>query len=94
VFERAGAVVLAISPQDVDSHQRFAEQEGFTFPLLADVDGKVASLYGVQGGSRVQVKRSIFAIDTAGVVRWRFVGAIRAIFKKPRDLARVLDGMG
>lgn len=94
MFERAGAVVLAISPQDVDSHERFAEQEGFTFPLLADVDGVAAKLYGVAGGSRIQVKRSIFAVDTSGVLRWRFVGAIRAIFKKPKDLAKVLDGMG
>ena len=85
--------MLAISPQDVDSHERFAQQEHFTFPLLADVDGTVAKAYGVQGGSRVQVKRSIFVVDAQGVVRWRFVGAIRAIFKKPRDLARVLEGV-
>ena len=93
VFEQAGAVVLAVSPQDVDSHERFAEQEHFTFPLLADVDGSLARSYGVEGGSKVQVKRSIFVIDTEGVVRWRFVGAIRAIFKKPRDLAKVLQGV-
>jgi peroxiredoxin Q/BCP len=93
VLERAGAVVLAVSPQDVDSHEKFAEQEGFTFPLLADVDGSVAREYGVEGGSRVQVKRSIFVIDTEGIVRWRFVGAIRAIFKKPRELAKVLEGV-
>jgi peroxiredoxin Q/BCP len=85
--------VLAISPQDVDSHERFAQQEHFTFPLLADTGGAVAKAYGVEGGSRVQVKRSIFVIDAQGVVRWRFVGAIRAIFKKPRDLARVLEGV-
>lgn len=85
--------MLAISPQDVDSHERFAQQEHFTFPLLADTDGAVAKAYGVQGGSRVQVKRSIFVIDAQGVVRWRFVGAVRAIFKKPRDLARVLEGV-
>lgn len=94
MFEQTGAVVLAISPQDVDSHERFAKQEGFTFPLLADVDGSIARAYGVEGGSRVQVKRSIFVIDSGGVVRWRFVGAIRAIFKKPRDLAKVLEGVG
>ncbi len=85
--------MLAISPQDVDSHERFAKQEGFTFPLLADVDGSIARAYAVEGGSRVQVKRSIFVIDTEGVVRWVFVGAIRAIFKKPRDLAKVLEGV-
>jgi peroxiredoxin Q/BCP len=93
VFERAGAVVLAVSPQDVDSHERFAAQEGFGFPLLADVDGSIAHRYGVGGGSRVQVKRSVFVIDAGGIVRWRFVGAIRAIFKKPRDLAKVLEGV-
>jgi peroxiredoxin Q/BCP len=86
--------VLAVSPQDVDSHERFAKQEGFTFPILADVDGTMARSYGVEGGSRVQVKRSIFVIDSGGVVRWRFVGAIRAIFKKPRELAKVLEGVG
>jgi len=85
--------VLAISPQDVDSHERFAEQEHFTFPLLADVDGSVAESYGVKGGSRVQVKRSVFVIDAQGVVRWKLVAAVRAIFKKPRDLERVLDGV-
>jgi peroxiredoxin Q/BCP len=93
VFEQGGAVVLAVSPQDVDSHERFADQEHFTFPLLADVDGSLARSYGVEGGSKVQVKRSIFVIDTEGVLRWRFVGAIRAIFKKPRDLAKVLQGV-
>ena len=86
--------MLAVSPQDVDSHERFAKQEGFTFPILADVDGTIARSYGVEGGSRVQVKRSIFVIDSGGVVRWRFVGAIRAIFKKPRELAKVLEGVG
>ena len=91
MFEQAGAVVLAVSPQGVDSHERFAKQEGFTFPLLADADGAIARAYGVEGGSRVQVKRSIFVIDGHGVIRWRFVGAIRAIFKKPRDLAKVLE---
>ena len=38
MFERAGAVVLGISPQNVDSHERFAAAEGFTFPLLSDED--------------------------------------------------------
>ena len=85
--------MLAISPQDVDSHERFAQQEHFTFPLLADVDGAVAARYGVEGGSRAAVKRSVFVIDAQGIVRWTLVAAIRAIFKKPRSLQRVLDGV-
>ncbi len=85
-----GAVVLAISPQDVDSHARWAEGEGFEFPLLADTDGAVAKAYGVYA-PKVGLKRSVFLVDTAGVVRGRFGGAVRAIFKKPRALARALQ---
>jgi thioredoxin-dependent peroxiredoxin len=84
--------VLAISPQDVDSHERWAEQEGFTFALLADTEQKVIADYGLTAPV-VGVRRSIFLIDTEGVVRWRYSGTVRAIFKRPQQLARILDGM-
>jgi peroxiredoxin Q/BCP len=81
--------VLAISPQDVDSHARWAEQEGFTFPLLADTDQTVIAAYGLTAPV-VGVRRSVFIIDREGVVRWRYTGTVRAIFKRPKQLARVL----
>ena len=40
-FEATGAVLLGISPQDVDSHETWVEKKGFHFPLLADTDKKV-----------------------------------------------------
>ena len=41
-FTAAGAQVLAISPQSVDSHEEFScKQGGFAFPLLADADKSV-----------------------------------------------------
>ena len=92
-FEQAGAVVLAISPQDVDSHARWIEQEGFGFPLLADTDRHVIERYGL-AAPVVGVRRSVFVIDTAGIVRWRYTGTVRAIFKKPRQLAKILEGIG
>lgn len=84
--------MLAISPQDVDSHERWAAGEGFPFPLLADVDLAVAESYGVR--RRSSVKRSVFLVDTAGVVRHRLVADVRAILYRPRSIARELDGMG
>ena len=39
----------------------------------------------------VGVKRSVFLIDGKGIVRWRYQGAVRAIFKKPRELAELLE---
>ena len=46
-FQRVGAVLLGISPQDVDSHERFAQKRSFPFPLLADVHKQVIEAYGV-----------------------------------------------
>jgi len=84
--------VLAISPQDVDSHERWAEEEGFTFALLADTDKRVIDDYGI--ASRLTgVQRSVFLIDTAGIIQWRYTGTVRAIFKKPKQLTRILNGM-
>jgi len=82
--------VLAISPQDVDSHARWADQEGFTFPLLADPDATVIGLYGV-AAPVIGVRRSLFLVDRSGVLRWRFSGTARAIFKRPAQLTRILE---
>jgi thioredoxin-dependent peroxiredoxin len=92
VFEQAGAVVLAISPQDVDSHERWATQERFPFALLADTDQAVIHAYGLEA-PLVGVRRSIFLVDTAGIVRWRYSGTVRAIFKRPQTLGRILATM-
>jgi len=67
-FEGLGARVLAISPQDVGSHERFsAEQGGIAFPLLADVDKVVGRSYGVIGPVGFY-RRSVFVIDGGGTV--------------------------
>jgi len=84
--------VLAISPQDVDSHERWATQEGFTFALLADVDQHVIAAYGLTAPV-VGLRRSVFLLDTDGVVRWRYTGTIGAIFKRPARLGRLLAKM-
>ena len=49
-FTEAGAQVLAISPQSVQSHDDFScKQGGFAFPLLADTDKAVGEAYGILG---------------------------------------------
>ena len=89
-FENAGAVVLAVSPQDVDSKERWCEREHFEFPLLADTEKQVIKEYGAVSPV-IGVKRTVLLIDEGGVVRWRFSGAVRAIFKKPKELAELLS---
>lgn len=69
-----GAVVLGVSPDDVDSHVKFTEKFKLSFPLLADVDHAVAEKYGawreknMYGKKSMGVQRSTFLIDATGVV--------------------------
>jgi peroxiredoxin Q/BCP len=46
---RANLRVVGVSPQDTDSHRRFAEKHGLNFTLLADPDKKVIKAYDVDG---------------------------------------------
>jgi peroxiredoxin Q/BCP len=84
--------VLAVSPQDVDSHARWIEQEGFPFVLLADPAMTVIEAYGLKVPG-VGVRRSVFLIDAQGIIRYRLTAGVRAIFKKPGALARELEKM-
>ena len=68
-FDELDAQVLAISPQDVASHERFAGKHGFRFPLLADTDKVVAAAYDTLGPMGFP-RRSIVVVDADGVVRW------------------------
>ena len=68
-FEGVGAQVLAISAQDVSSHDKFSGKHGFKFPLLADPDKAIAALYGTLGPLGFP-RRSVFVIDGDGVVRY------------------------
>lgn len=68
-FEGVGAQVLAISAQDVSSHDKFSGKHGFKFPLLADPDKTVAGLYGTLGPLGFP-RRSVFVIDRDGIIRY------------------------
>ena len=73
-FERAGAVVLGVSPDDVASHQSFRADYELPFTLLADPDHTVAVAYGVwaeksrYGRTYMGIVRSTFVIAPDGTV--------------------------
>ncbi len=73
-FERAGAVVLGVSPDDESSHVSFKEKYGLPFSLLADTEHRTAEEYGVgkeksfAGKTYMGVERSTFVIDADGNV--------------------------
>ena len=85
------AEVVGISPQDVDSHERFIAEHGLTVPLAADVDKSVAKAYGVLGPGGAFVRRAIFVVDPEGVIRYRKVALVGLGFEDADDLHAALD---
>ncbi len=68
-FERLGATVLCLSPQDVASHEEFVAAQSLRLPLLSDVDKRVGEAYGILGPLGFY-RRSIFVVDRDGVIRF------------------------
>jgi len=85
------AEVLGISPQSLDSHERFRAKYGLTVPLLADPERTTIRAYGVLGPGGL-VRRSIFIVDPTGIVRYRHVALLGLHYKDVEDLKRSLRG--
>jgi thioredoxin-dependent peroxiredoxin len=74
-YERAGAVVLGVSPDSPKAIAKFDEKYGLAFPLLGDEDHKVAEAYGVwvqksmYGRKYMGMERSTFVIGPDGVIK-------------------------
>lgn len=82
--------MLGISPQDVDSHERWAAKLGLPFTLLADTDKQVIARYGV-GAPIVGVRRSVFVVDGDGVVRFADRKLLGATFVRAETLVPVIE---
>ncbi len=74
-MQKRGVVVLGVSADSIESHKKFAEKHGLSYPLLADTDTTVSQLYGVwkeknyYGKTYMGVSRETFLIDKDGIVR-------------------------
>ena len=94
-FQRAGAVVLGVSPDGEASHAKFKAKYDLPFPLLADDGHAVSEEYGVwkqksfAGRKYMGVERSTFVIGTDGSV----VKVMRKVDPKTHadDVLAVLD---
>ena len=91
-LDELGADVLGISPQSVDSHERFTEEKRLNVPLLADEDKGVARAYGVLAGP--MVRRAIFVIDEEGIVRHRKVTLAGLTYESVDDLQSAVASLG
>lgn len=74
LFKELDTVVLGVSPDPVEKHQKFAEKHGLPFTLLSDPDHAASDLYGSwqlkknYGREYMGIVRSTFVIDKNGKI--------------------------
>src|SRR5271163_181456 len=69
-YEQKHAVIVGVSMQDEDSHQKFCTKEGLSFKLLADTKSEVSTQYDsvMNMGVAKLSSRHTFLIDPQGKV--------------------------
>ena len=98
-FRKTGVEVIGLSPDSVESHQKFTRKYGLAVRLAADEDKAVATAYGVwveksmYGRKYMGVERSTFLIDKTGRIAkiWRKVkvaGHAEEVVAAARALAK------
>ncbi len=74
-FDEKSIVILGISRDSIQSHQKFKRKYELPFTLLSDPEGKVLNLYGVwkkkslYGKTFMGTERTTFLIDERGMVK-------------------------
>ena len=74
-LKRRGVVVLGVSADSVESHAKFADKYGLSFPLLSDEKKEVCKAYGVwkekslYGRKYMGIERTTFVIDEKGLIQ-------------------------
>jgi peroxiredoxin Q/BCP len=91
-FTSLNATVWGISPQGLDSHEGFARKYNLAFPLLADTERVATKAYGIALGSSA-LRRSVFVIDAAGVLRWKHVTLVGLTFPRPAVITEQLSAL-
>ncbi len=80
-FAKYNAVILGVSRDSISSHEKFKQEQNFSFDLLSDADETLCKMFDViklknmYGKEVMGVERSTFLIDKQGVLRqeWRKV---------------------
>ena len=81
----AGIAVVGVSPDSLESHEKFSGKHELNFPLIADPDREIIDAFGVWGEKQnygktyMGLQRTTFLIDADGV--------IVHVFKRPKTKA-------
>ncbi len=79
-FEGINAVIIGVSRDSAESHQRFIKNQNLNFTLLSDSDHSVMEQYGAWG------EKKMYGKTTLGVIRCTYIinpeGIIEKTFPK------------
>ncbi|MCL4469518.1 MAG: peroxiredoxin [Deltaproteobacteria bacterium] len=92
VFKNAGAEVIGISSDAVESHSAFVLKYNLQFILLSDKDQTVRKLYGVPSTLGLLPGRVTYIIDKKGIVRHVFSSQFNAT-KHISEALRVIQSL-
>lgn len=93
-FTEAGAVILGVSKDSVESHKKFEQKYGLPFTLLSDPDKTVLQAYDVwkpvkvSGKETMKTIRTTYLIDESGIITKAF-GNVKAA-DNPQDMLKEL----
>ncbi|MFM1857044.1 MAG: hypothetical protein RLZ05_104 [Bacteroidota bacterium] len=80
---KKGFIVLGVSPDSSQSHQKFVAKHELPFPLLVDTEHKIADAFGVWG------EKKMYGRTYQGIHRTTFIidekGKIERIIDKPKS---------
>jgi peroxiredoxin Q/BCP len=79
-FNRLDTQVIGVSKDSIGKNQKFAAENGITFPLVSDADKSIRKLYG-RG-------RVTFVIDKTGVIRF-----VKKGFPDNQELLKVIKDL-
>ena len=95
-FEARGAVLYCVGTESATVYRAWrrlhAGLRDFPFPMLADVDGKLARALDIVDGDEGVVLRATYIMDPNRMVRFVSVNGLREC-REPCETLRVLDSL-
>jgi peroxiredoxin len=92
-FRGLDTEVIAISPDRVEEALNTSTLHKIPFKLLSDSNDKVIDEYGVRGAFDYGAEASVFIIDKAGKVRYKYIGKVPQDIPSNEVLLKIIRNM-
>lgn len=89
-FDDLDVMIVGVSPDNAESHQKFMEKHHLNFPLISDENGAMAKKFGVAEdvNGKLTYIRSTFLCDPDGIIDW-----VESPVKIEGHVERILDAI-